>query len=705
MIYQIIVYFFSILIVITVISIFIYIVNTRSKLIKLEDKINNNNLQDLIDDMNYNNKKLSQENNELEKIQDSIIDNVNKEIKELTKPIDCETSGWNGWTDCTKECETGTQTNTRTIITPPQHGGKECGELHQTQECNTQPCPIDCDGSWSDSCTNSILNGVNSNYKTFNIITPSNDTGIPCPHTQGEKNIEGCDQPIDCEGQWSVCQNDNSDGHNINYKTYEIKTYDDYHGKKCPYSEGDTTPEGCEQPQNCIGEWSDCTPMDTEGYSYKTYHVNIPPNNHGQVCSHSEGETSTISCEQGVKTDCEGAWTSCSYDSNTNRYTKTYRYTHDSAYGGQDCVDSNGIKISNHQKSEEGCQQPIDCVGHWDNNCIYNDSNHSNEQHYKITTLKNKFHGKDCPYNEGQSMTEECDQPIDCKEGNWDSWTNCTALCGGGTHTQTRTDTPAQHNGNPCSLNTKTESCNTMDCIEPINATVIPSDSSTIYKYTGDGDGNITFNKPIDNIDVLLVGGGGGGGTGGGGGVIHKTLNFNKGTYNIIVGNGGSVGSNGGNTRIYNNDFNLQAGGGGGGCCSSNQYGGGQKGGEAIINGITYPGGNGGIGGPGYRRVGGPAKGGKSTGAGGGGSLVRPEVWSGYGGGADTDATFDRPGDGVKVNILGEEQYYGGGGSYDTTISNGGGGSVNSNAEANTGGGSGSGGSGASGIVVIKVPI
>ena len=54
MIYEIIVLFFSILLVITVIGIFTYIIYTRSKLIKLENKINNNNLQKLIDNMNYN---------------------------------------------------------------------------------------------------------------------------------------------------------------------------------------------------------------------------------------------------------------------------------------------------------------------------------------------------------------------------------------------------------------------------------------------------------------------------------------------------------------------------------------------------------------------------------------------------------------------------------------------------------------------------
>ena len=253
------------------------------------------------------------------------------------------------------------------------------------------------------------------------------------------------------------------------------------------------------------------------------------------------------------------------------------------------------------------------------------------------------------------------------------------------------------------------EACNTINCIDQVNAVVNDYDSYTTYKYITNG--SITLNKSINNLTVLLVGGGGGGspGTGGGGGVIQKTLNLNKGTYNITVGNGGSSSNNinGGNTKIFNDDFKLQVGGGGGGCCSSMQYGGGQNGGDAIVNGVTINGGYGGIGGPGYRRTTMLAKGGNSTGAGGGGSLVNNN-WKGYGGGAGTDSTSNGPGDGISVNILGRLLFYGGGGSYDTKKSIGGGGSSNSNPEPNSGGGAGTNsngtGNGADGIVIIKVP-
>ena len=47
------------------------------------------------------------------------------------------------WSKCTKTCETGTQTRTRTCTNPePQYGGADCaGTAKETQNCNTHPCP------------------------------------------------------------------------------------------------------------------------------------------------------------------------------------------------------------------------------------------------------------------------------------------------------------------------------------------------------------------------------------------------------------------------------------------------------------------------------------------------------------------------------------------------------------------------------------
>ena len=54
--------------------------------------------------------------------------------------------GWSEygeWSECSAECDGGTQTRTKECNNPaPQHGGADCeGEGEETRECNTHSCP------------------------------------------------------------------------------------------------------------------------------------------------------------------------------------------------------------------------------------------------------------------------------------------------------------------------------------------------------------------------------------------------------------------------------------------------------------------------------------------------------------------------------------------------------------------------------------
>ena len=57
--------------------------------------------------------------------------------------VDGGWSSWGGWTTCTKTCEIGTQTRTRSCTQPaPQYDGKTCPEAPMEERvCNTHPCP------------------------------------------------------------------------------------------------------------------------------------------------------------------------------------------------------------------------------------------------------------------------------------------------------------------------------------------------------------------------------------------------------------------------------------------------------------------------------------------------------------------------------------------------------------------------------------
>jgi len=57
------------------------------------------------------------------------------------KPVDCIVSEWTAWDACSSPCGRGSQTRTRTILTPPFNGGKSCpADLLQRQVCEERPC-------------------------------------------------------------------------------------------------------------------------------------------------------------------------------------------------------------------------------------------------------------------------------------------------------------------------------------------------------------------------------------------------------------------------------------------------------------------------------------------------------------------------------------------------------------------------------------
>ncbi len=55
-------------------------------------------------------------------------------------PVDCVVSGWSEWSACTN----GSQTRTRSILTPPSNGGAACPALSETQSCTPPPPPPGC---------------------------------------------------------------------------------------------------------------------------------------------------------------------------------------------------------------------------------------------------------------------------------------------------------------------------------------------------------------------------------------------------------------------------------------------------------------------------------------------------------------------------------------------------------------------------------
>ncbi|XP_062592704.1 uncharacterized protein LOC134254174 [Saccostrea cucullata] len=113
-------------------------------------------------------------------------------------PIDGGFTDWSVWSTCTVSCGGGTRTRTRTCTNPaPENGGADCvGDRSQTENCNTQECPIDGGFTeWSvwSTCTVSCGGGTQTRTRTCTNPEPSNGGA-------------------DCEGENSQTQNCNTAG-------------------------------------------------------------------------------------------------------------------------------------------------------------------------------------------------------------------------------------------------------------------------------------------------------------------------------------------------------------------------------------------------------------------------------------------------------------------------------------------------------------
>jgi len=105
-------------------------------------------------------------------------------------PVDCSMSEWSGWSKCTKDCESGVETKTRSVLTKPKHGGKGCDTVQEERPCNTGSCDRDCKlddwSAWS-PCTMACSGGFTVRFKK--VVVPIRGQG-KCPKKRSPERFE-----------------------------------------------------------------------------------------------------------------------------------------------------------------------------------------------------------------------------------------------------------------------------------------------------------------------------------------------------------------------------------------------------------------------------------------------------------------------------------------------------------------------------------
>jgi len=83
-------------------------------------------------------------------------------------PVDCALQAWSGWSKCSAECGGGVQQRLREVKRAMRFGGKPCGATSETIACNAQACEKDCEltawTSWTD-CSKDCDGGTQKRVK------------------------------------------------------------------------------------------------------------------------------------------------------------------------------------------------------------------------------------------------------------------------------------------------------------------------------------------------------------------------------------------------------------------------------------------------------------------------------------------------------------------------------------------------------------
>merc|ERR1719401_964769 len=120
-------------------------------------------------------------------------------------PVACELSEWSGYSECSKECGSGTQGKTRSILVKAKNGGQECDATMVEQPCNSGSCDRDCTlETWTEwePCSMACGGGLQKRIRKVDIPIRANGK-CPNPDHADRMQWQPCNTQ-DCVGD-EIC--------------------------------------------------------------------------------------------------------------------------------------------------------------------------------------------------------------------------------------------------------------------------------------------------------------------------------------------------------------------------------------------------------------------------------------------------------------------------------------------------------------------
>ncbi|CAE8682351.1 unnamed protein product, partial [Polarella glacialis] len=347
-------------------------------------------------------------------------------------PVSCAISEWEEWGDCTASCGGGQRTRMRQILQPANHGGQPCeGELAELAPCNEKHCEgnhcVDCQwGAWSNWGDCSACKGQKYRQRTIEHL--QNDCGHKC-------KLESAKEATNCTGECApivFCRW--SDWADLGGCTATCGTATKLKQRRLETTNSNGTEE----------EWNRS--------------VYFMAGDEDMVCSGEQTESvqcESISCEEGCYAkDCRfGQWSEWSEPSCTQLCARVRHIARRSSCGGHPC---SGPQTETKRCHRDSCIKAQDCVvGNWDDWSECGRGTFGQMLRTRTILAEARNGGSAC----GGSLEETHPCPdfgrnvaeVNCHFSDWNSWTECTVLCAGGTKHRSRGfNPPAAGGGRPC---------------------------------------------------------------------------------------------------------------------------------------------------------------------------------------------------------------------------------------------------------------
>lgn len=365
-------------------------------------------------------------------------------------PINC-TGDWTGWGACNASCGGGNQSRMYEVYTPAQYNGTcpaDNGTL-EWQMCNTQPCPVNCTGAWTDwsACNASCAGGNQS--RVFEVTIPAAHNGT-CELDNGTVDWQACNTqpcPINCTSNWTDWGACNAScGGGTQSRVFEVSMPAEYNGT-CDADNGTVNWQACNThpcPVNCTGNWTywgACNVSCGGGNQSSVFMVSAEAMHGGDNCSEVNGTVKWQECNTHYcPVNCTGAWTAwdtCNATCAGGNQSRVFYVTEPAAHGGQNCSFGNGT-VQEQACNVQPC--PINCVGAWTawDECTLPCGSGTQTRRFQVSVAQ-AFGGTNCPAANGTVESQACNTapcPVNCT-GAWSPWGSCNVTCGGGNSSRT----------------------------------------------------------------------------------------------------------------------------------------------------------------------------------------------------------------------------------------------------------------------------